>query len=353
MRILFVSTTQKIDRPYEDPSVRYRCFYPAAELIKMGQYAYVISAGKFQKNFEILPGFDVYIFHRPSFSERFYEICCKLKDKVLIADFDDYNLDIGLTNNMPRVKRGTASLNSTAKIISNFFEGASLCDFYTASTADLRDKIKKLLHIPANRIITVHNGVPEEYVSLAKLASKKLGNSTYTFGYFPGTVSHDLDYEIFNSAIRKMKLKEKCSMLLVGPLTIDNVNPDLRIERHDYVDFSELPFLMAQCKAIIAPLENTGFNASKSGLKFWESALCGCRVLATPIPDIDRFHSPALLKCHNEKEWQENIQRVLTDDLPDLDAKEMDRIEKQTSAGLEAGKLYAFLEEAILRKDKA
>ncbi|SEH31229.1 glycosyltransferase [Selenomonas sp. KH1T6] len=347
MRILFVSATRRTNRPYEDPSVRYRCYYPAAELIKMGHYSYVISAEKFQKNFETLPDFDVYIFHRPSFSERFFEIREVLRNKVFVADYDDYTLDIKLTNDMPRVKSGTSSLNATSTVISNFFEGAALCDYYTASTDDLRNKIKKIFKIPSGRIITVHNGVPEEFVSLSRLAKEKMQNNRYTFGYFPGTTSHDIDWTIFNDAMKKMQLKEKCTLLLAGPLVVDKTNPDLRIVRHGYVEFSELPFLMAQCKAVVAPLEATDFNASKSGLKFWESALCGCRVLATPIPDIDRFESPALLKCHNDEEWQKNIQRVIEDDLPSFDAEELKNIEKQTSAKSEAMKLYAFLEEAV------
>ncbi len=350
MRILFVSTTRRIRRPYEDPSVRYRCFYPAAELMKMGHYCYVISSDKFQKNFEKLPDFDVYIFHRPSFSESFYQICQKLKNKILVADFDDYNIDIAHAKDMPRVKSGTSSINVTSRGISNFYEGAVLCDYYTASTDDLRDKIKKILNISSERIITVHNGVPEEYVSLGRLAMEKMHNNRYTFGYFPGTISHNIDWEIFNSAMSKMKIKEKCSLFLAGPLVIDRVNPNLQIVRHDYVDFSALPFLMAQCKAVIAPLEKTVFNDAKSGLKFWESALCGCRVLATPIPDIDRFESPALLKCRNEKEWQENICRVIENDLPDFDEEELKKIENQTSASLEAKRLADFLSNALKEK---
>jgi hypothetical protein len=32
--------------------------------------------------------------------------------------------------------------------------------------------------------------------------------------------------------------------------------------------------------------------------------LVGCDVVATPIPDIDRFQSPLLIKCRGIEDWE-------------------------------------------------
>ena len=45
------------------------------------------------------------------------------------------------------------------------------------------------------------------------------------------------------------------------------------------------------------------FTECKSGLKFFESAVLGTPVAATPIPDIDRFDNPLLLKCRTPDDW--------------------------------------------------
>lgn len=343
VRILFVTTTGRTEHPYDDPSVRYRCYYLAKELVRMGHTVDVIAKGPFESHYEELPEYDAYIFHRPSWTVKFYDVCQLMKDKIRIASFDDFIFDISVVKKMPRFKSGIASFGGTANSLAKFFEGAAQFDYFMASTDNLREQMIRVFGVDEHKAVTIYNSVPDEVIATSKLARMQQKYKKFTLGYFPGTASHDLDWEVFSHAIQDMKFDRPVDMLLVGPLNIDEVNPAIRIVRHDYVQFEELPFLMAQCQTIIAPLEDTIFNQAKSGLKFWESVLCGCRVLATPIPDINRFESPVLLKCRTAEEWRTNLDKVLCGELPEVTEQEICRVERQVHIRTQAGRLMQFL----------
>ncbi|WP_294154117.1 hypothetical protein [uncultured Selenomonas sp.] len=340
-----MTMTASAEHPYDDPSVRYRCYYFAKELVRMGHFANVITKRQFEDNYEKISDYDVYIFHRPSLTMKFYDICRKLRkqNKILIANFDDFIFDVSAIKVMPRIKRGTVSFGACMDSVAKYFEGAAQCTYFMTSTDNLHEKISHVIGIDKCNVWTVHNGVPDEFVAISKLARMQQKHRKFTLGYFPGTASHDLDWAVFSQAIQDMKIDYPVDMLLLGPLKIDKINPSIRIVRHDYVRFEELPFLMAQCQTVLAPLEDTPFNRAKSGLKFWEAALCGCRVLATPIPDIDRFESPMLLKCRTAEDWQRNLDKVLHGEIPGATEQEIIRIEKQVHIRRETNRLIESL----------
>jgi hypothetical protein len=61
--------------------------------------------------------------------------------------------------------------------------------------------------------------------------------------------------------------------------------------------------LISRCHVTLAPLEDTTFNRCKSGLKFIESALFSVPVIATPIPDMQRFKSSGILLAETADEF--------------------------------------------------
>jgi len=341
MKILFITNTTRNKRPYFDPSVRYRCFNFAEELTRLGHPSYVISKMNFEINYESFLDFDVYIFHRPSYNELFSEKIDKIySNKLLIADFDDYNFDISCLLDMPPVRRDISQMNSVMRAMSNTYEGAKCFDLFTASTKPLLENINRVFHMKNGKVL--HNVAARALTGLSRMAfQESREKKKYTLGYFPGTNSHDLDYKIFQKNISKIDFR-KFKMLVCGPVNIEGLDDRIEIVRHDLVDFYELPFLMAQCKAVIAPLENTIFNKSKSGIKFFEAALCGCYVLATPIPDIDRFESKLLLKCRNDFEWQENIESII-DNMDEITEEDIKKVADDVDITIETNEFINWL----------
>jgi len=111
-------------------------------------------------------------------------------------------------------------------------------------------------------------------------------------------------------------------LLLVGPLALPPRFERVadRIERRPLMPFHRLPEVMAQCRRVLAPLEDSPFTRAKSGIKFFEAVLAGCDVLATPIPDVDRFSSPLLRKCRAVDEWRDALSEP-----PDLSPREREQ----------------------------
>lgn len=127
--------------------------------------------------------------------------------------------------------------------------------------------------------------------SLEMLASSLAFNSTLTkdpsqtiIGYASGTPTHDQDFALVSSTLKRLLVKHNNLYLhLVGHLTI---NPDLFGEKailKNFVPWRELPKLLAQFSINLAPLRtNNPFSQSKSEIKFIEAALVKVPTIASP-----------------------------------------------------------------------
>ncbi len=303
-RILFISWTARGNRPYYDPSVRYRCFNIAQELTRRGVQAEVISQQNFERLHADLGERDLYVFHRPYLNGFLADFLAANQSRC-IADFDDLIFDVQYAEETPMVRvRGAPAISTRMYIAANAAAAAEFPRF-TLSTAPLKSHVDRLFGGDA---AIVHNAVDRGFIGLARLIrqANPCQHRPFRVGYFSGTATHDLDFRVALPGIIAMfESSPSERMLLVGPLKLP---PELDVYRSrivvkDLVPFHELSREMAKCQMVMAPLERTIFNDSKSGLKFFEAALVGCHVAATPIPDVDRFESPLLAKCTSEEEW--------------------------------------------------
>ena len=306
-RILYISWTSRNERPYFDPSVRYRCFNFANELTRRGHSATVISQVKFQNTYKTLPHYDAYVFHRPYLTQELSEFLLEHNDeKLLIADFDDLIFDVRHAEQTPMVRVRGGDSKAVRSYLSKTSDAASLFNNFTLSTAPLRDHAEELF--PGGTSIVLSNSIDPGFIGLSRIArqSSPIGERPYALGYFSGTASHDKDFAMIAPIIAERLRKTNEKILLVGPLVIPQELLELgeQVVVSPLVSFHELAKTMARCATVLAPLEDTIFTLSKSGLKFFEAALAGCDVIATPIPDIDRFDSPLLHKCKTLADWE-------------------------------------------------
>ena len=63
-RILFVSHTARIERPYLDPSTRYRCYNIATELNMNNYRAVVVSQHEFEMRITDYEHFEYFLFQQ-------------------------------------------------------------------------------------------------------------------------------------------------------------------------------------------------------------------------------------------------------------------------------------------------
>jgi hypothetical protein len=347
-KILFVSWTSRNERPYFDPSVRYRCFNFANEFIRRGHSATVISQVNFQHIYKTLPLYDAYVFHRPYLTQELVEFLLNHStDKLIIADFDDFIFDVKHADMTPMVRVRGGDSKAARSYLSKTHDAASLISNFTLSTEPLRNHVDVMF--PGSRSIVTHNSIDPGFIGLSRIARQQnpLLERPYLLGYFSGTATHDKDFAMIAPAIAKRLTDTGGKLLLVGPLKIPTELEGLtsQVIVSPLVSFHELASTMAKCRTVLAPLENTIFTQSKSGLKFFEAVLAGCDVIATPIPDIDRFDSALLHKCQNLDEWYSAMcAPTITD--PNAREAEIRRIESIVSAAPQIDKwIQTFLGE--------
>lgn len=176
---------------------------------------------------------------------------------------------------------------------------------FTFSTEPLARRARELFG-DINAVV-ISNSLDAGYLTRAKAIREHTGQRPFQIGYFAGTATHDADLAFISDAVSaKLNQYPTSKMLLFGPAAIpDRLMPfrDRIHHQEQVVHFTKLPYEMSQVETVVAPLEWNEFTVCKSGLKFFEAALVGCSVVATPIPDIDRFNSKMLRKCKDQDEW--------------------------------------------------
>jgi hypothetical protein len=160
-------------------------------------------------------------------------------------------------------------------------------DLLTTSTGPLQQQVMRFN--PSGCCEVIPNGVPDSIFAIAGENEFYLAaRPPNVVGYFAGTKTHDKDFPVAEEGIlRFLETDPGGLFLVVGPVSLPITLTDHpRVVQHGLVDYLRLPKLMQQCSTVIAPLEQTIFNACKSRVKFLEACLAGCRLIATPIPDM-------------------------------------------------------------------
>jgi len=286
--------------------------------------------------------YDAYVFHRPNVArKRFSQTIGKLKflGKTLIADYDDLIFggeELALVSSA--VKNGTLSESAAITAFGSNLEALGFFDIVSTSTKALAEKALELN--PSAHVNVLHNFIPPSVLEVHdSLGTSSTSRSEFRLGYFSGTKSHNSDFPIVSDVLHKiLSENRKSSLLIVGPVDLPpGISSLPNVTTLPTVDYWRLPSLMKQCSIVIAPLEETSFNSCKSRVKYLESALAGCRLVASPIPDMSEIGSDFMDFALSKNDWYNFLSR--------RSSKE----ELVTSAG--ANKLNLASLTAIAKKD--
>ena len=308
--ICFVSETGQAERPINDPSVRYRCYHPAEVLIRQGHFASVYSAPQFYSN----PNFDydVYVFHRPNRARaNFAQVLRHLRSagKTLIADYDDLIFgDEATALESSAAKNGTLTPERAIAAFSSNLAGLREFEMATTSTVPLAERAKQAN--PRLTVSVVPNMIPPSILALHQEYRTHLTpRPRHAIGYFAGTKSHNHDFPVVADALHRVLMENPdYTLMVVGPVAMPQALAALpSVSTAPAVSFLRLPGLMSLCSTVIAPLELSEFNECKSRVKFLEAALAGCRLLATPIPDMREIGVGRLELMESSDDWYEAL----------------------------------------------
>lgn len=320
-RILFVSQTARVEAPYLDPSVRYRCYNPAEVMREHGVIADVVAQQKFRDEFIDL--YDGFVFHRPYGGDAgLFAWMAQIEraGKIAFADYDDliFAPDYALQSSIYLNKVRTEV--QTKGIFLNSFRGLKIFKNFTVSTEPLKRHILALM--PDANVHVIPNGLSENFVRSFDEKKvdpgQKLRQEHYIISYLSGTASHNRDFASITDMLGSiLSTHKQYRLAIAGPLELlqDDLprNSYFRLPYREYRDFFSN---ISSAFINIAPLSaDNAFNECKSGLKFFESGIWGVPTIATPIADFQRFKtSDGLLLPEDIEGWRKLLIDLLDHD---------------------------------------
>lgn len=308
--IYFVSQTARNEQPLLDPSVRYRCFHRAERLNQAGHIASVSAAVPFYRDPHL--AYDTYVFHRPSIEVD--DVAVTLAElrragKTLVADYDDLIFgDEAIALVSSAVRNHHLTPERAIRRFALNTEALRLFDRVTVSTEPLAGWVRE--YNPDAEVAVVPNFVPASLIDMhTRLGTARTRRPSGTIGYFAGTKSHDQDIKVATPALaRVLRERPDFALLVVGPVSLPEELSSLpNVTIAPVTDYMRLPSLMRHCATVIAPLEESVFTACKSRVKFLEASLAGCRLVATPIPDMIAAGEGRLIAARSDDDWYEAL----------------------------------------------
>lgn len=313
--VLYISHSKRGLFYYNDASARYRCVFPAEEIIAQGGQAHAIHFSQIDKI--QLDDYRKIIFHRPQYTFKLSRTVTKARKKgiELWVDFDDLLFCPELSDSSAAVQSGKMSPALAKKHAKRYRKALALFDNCQVSTDELADQLQKRIkentkQDKSNLEIKVsYNKVPERWVKQAEIISAEERLKKKIIRYLPGTSHHKHDFAHVEQFLAEL-LQENPNyhLNIIGDLEFDaSLFPSKQISQTDFQPYEQLPGLINDSWIIIAPLVDNVFNRCKSGLKFWEAGAFGIPVISSPLRDIERFGNKGLCISEDPKEWEDFI----------------------------------------------
>lgn len=317
---LFVSHSKRGLFYYNDASARYRCVFPAEEIIANGGQAHAIHISQIDKI--TLSDYQTIVFHRPQYSAKLKRVVKKAQKQQIETwvDFDDLLFRPELSESSAAVQSGKMSASLARKHAKRYAKALTLFTQYQVSTDELADQLA--LHLgkslkASNPIKISYNKIPERWVKQAEFIPAEERLKKKIIRYLPGTSHHKHDFahiELFLADL--LHNNPRYHLNVIGELEFDlNAFPKEQISQTPFQPFEQLPSLINDSWIILAPLVDNIFNRCKSGLKFWESGVFGIPVISSPLKDMHRFENKGLCISDNIEDWKafiHNMENLVT-----------------------------------------
>lgn len=285
-----------------------------------------------------------FIFYRCPYTETVGKFISAAKsfNKPVIFDIDDLVIDRKYTDNIPYLNTlnpdERKSYNNGVQLMQKTLR---LCDAAITTTEVLARELKNYVpEVYINRNVAsdamvqrsewavydrdVLPNIPDKQLeSKAQKDMKKTiikrrqtVKGQIKIGYFSGSITHNDDIELILPAITDiMKNHNNVHLYFVGELDVpEELKPfKERIHAMKFVDWQELPRLIADVDINIVPLADTIFNAAKSENKWTEAALVKVPTVASKVGAFEKMVTDGEtgLLCSGTDEWVEAIEKLI------------------------------------------
>lgn len=240
-------------------------------------------------------------------------------NKTVLFDIDDLVIDTKYTDTIPFISQ----MSKVDKAlyddgVHRYCRTMQLCEAVITTTERLAEELRS--YMP--EVFINRNTASELLVSISeKVVSDppKKDKSKVILGYFSGSITHNDDYAmILPVLLRLLERHSNLLLMVVGELELPNeLKPYAdRVIVKPFMDWIELPRLIAQSDINLVPLLDGIFNEAKSENKWVEAALVQVPTIASNLGAFRQMitHEVTGLLCDNREDaWEEGIERLITD----------------------------------------
>ena len=296
---------------------RYRVDHQVEQLRSAGLYADRVDYESL--TLDSLKYYRGFIFFRCPITPTVEEFIKRAKEenKTVFFDIDDLVIDKKYTDTIEFVKNmnkqdkavyddGVERTNKTLK----------MCDYAITTTECLAKELGQYV----KEVYINRNVASERMVELSQEALKNAEeHDDIVMGYLSGSITHNPDLELIKPAIINMLKKYKnVKLKLVGEITLpdDLKKFEDQIIIEPFMDWEQLPALIASLDINLAPLEKSIFNEAKSENKWMEAALVKTVTVASNVGAFQKMINDdvdGVLCENNEKSWEKALEKVITD----------------------------------------
>lgn len=314
MRVLFLTNGKNTFA-----TNRYRCAHFAEALARSGIEAEIA----FVEQPRIRVAHDVVVLHRIGLDRIGAPISRAVRacgatlvystDDLTFETEDAYAAGIARPDDLSYYRTRRAQVEPNAAML-------RAADAVLVATEFLAVRARRLA--PERPVTVVRNFLSDELMDLSARAARAAADAPrggrVVLGYMSGTATHDADLaDIAGPLGRLLSRHENLSLLLVGQVALpaELERFPARIRRHPFVDWRDLPGLLAGVDINLAPLDPTRpFNHAKSELKFLEAAAAGVPTIAAATAGFAEGVShevDGLLAAHLG-DWETLLERLIT-----------------------------------------
>lgn len=299
-----------------DHSKRYRVYNLIENFVEEGIDCYTIDE-RYNGTFDKFPLFDIVIAFRVPHNKTIQNLFSYFNSKniPLIADIDDLIFDEHRISEIDEFKyldskQQADFLNRMSKIRDTI----CACSFATVTTETLKREVERLGIDAA----VIPNAINNEQLEIASRIDERIDDGTIRIGYYSGSRTHQMDFEVAAPAIFNVLSKyPNVQLHIVGFLTLSRKFNALKrqIIPTDYLSHQDMLRHMSRMDIIIAPLVSSPFNDAKSELKIFESALLRIPVVASSTASYSACieHGVTGYIAQNQDDWEQYLISLITD----------------------------------------
>lgn len=264
----------------------------------------------------------VFVIFRCPYTEemgKFVRLAKKL-NKTVIYDIDDLVIDTKYTDTIKFLDTmSKEEREGYDQGVRDMQKLMCMCDAVVTTTEGLANELKK--YVP--EVYINRNTASEEMLELSEKAYKQKkaekknpSRSVVKMGYFSGSITHNDDFILIQPAVEKiMKKYDQVELHIAGILDIPEEFKEFkdRVIAHPFMNWKELPSLIAEMDINLAPIEESIFNEAKSENKWVEAALVRVPTIASKVGAFDRMieNGKTGVLCTSNEEWYAQLEKLV------------------------------------------